>query len=304
MSKIDLVIPPREKDLGELVVRRILPYATHRMVGPFIFFDHMGPADFPAHQGVNVRPHPHIGLATVTYLFEGKIHHRDSLGSDQMIEPGAINWMVAGKGIVHSERAPEGSKQGPSRLNGIQCWVALPEEFEDIEPSFFHYPAHSIPEFTIDGVKLRLLLGSAFSYVSPAKVHSDLFYLELTMSAGSSLHFPTDGRELAVYVVDGAAKVDNTEISHCKMAVLSSGEDLVLHALQNSKVMLLGGKPVGTRHIYWNFVSSSKEKIEIAKQDWRQGPRSSSKLFHQIPGDDQEFIPLPTEVGNPKGTIM
>lgn len=304
MTKIDLVIPPREKDLGELVVRRILPYATHRMVGPFIFFDHMGPADFPAHQGMNVRPHPHIGLATVTYLFEGKIRHRDSLGSDQLIEPGAINWMVAGKGIVHSERAPEECKQGPTRLNGIQCWVALPEEDEDIVPSFFHYPAKTIPEFMVGDVKLRLLLGRAYDHVSPVKVHSDLFYLEVEMPKGSSLLFPADGRELAAYVVEGAVRCDDTEINSCKMAVLSSGEDLTLEALENSKVMLLGGKPVGSRHIYWNFVSSSKDKIENAKRVWHQGPQSSSSHFHPIPGDDKEFIPLPTEVGNPKGTIM
>lgn len=303
MNKVELVIPPREKDLGELVVRRILPYATHRMVGPFIFFDHMGPADFPAHQGVNVRPHPHIGLATVTYLFEGKIRHRDSLGSDQLIEPGAINWMVAGKGIVHSERAPEEVKQGPSRLNGIQCWLALPEELEDIEPSFKHYPASEIPEFHIDGVKLRLLLGKAFDRISPVKVHSDLFYIEVDMPQGSALRFKADGRELAAYIVDGAITANDTEISHCRMAVLNAGEDLVMQALEKSKVMLLGGQSVGSRHIFWNFVSSSKEKLETAKQDWRQGPHTESR-FLPIPDDDQEFIPLPQEPGNPKGTIM
>lgn len=306
MEQIELVIPSRERDLGGFHVRRVLPYATHRMVGPFIFFDHMGPADFAKDQGVTVRPHPHINLATATYLFEGKIHHRDNLGSDQLIEPGAINWMTAGHGIVHSERTPENLFQSGSKLNGIQCWVALPNEYEEIAPSFHHYPAEILPEFEIGGARLKLLLGTAYNHTSPVKVHSNLFYLHVKLSKGAKLEFPLNGCEGAVYVVDGNVRVNEQVINQFTMAVGKQCGSLMMEAIQDSTVMILGGESVGMRYIYWNFVSSSEEKIEKAKSDWAQGPGEPGSRFPKIPNDDLEFIPLPEDSAkeNPKGTIM
>jgi redox-sensitive bicupin YhaK (pirin superfamily) len=297
-----MVIPAREKDIGGLYVRRVLPYASHRMVGPFIFFDHMGPAHFSAGDGINVRPHPHIHLSTVTYLFEGKIHHRDSLGSDQLIEPGAINWMTAGHGIVHSERTPEEFKNTGGRLNGIQCWVALPEEFQDVKPSFNHHASNTLPEFEIDGVKLKLLLGTAFDRRSPVHVHSDLFYLDALLPKGGTLSLPCDGREAAAYVVSGQIGVGEVTLEPYTMAVGKIGEPLTVTAQESSRLMLLGGKNIGERYIYWNFVSSSKEAIEIAKRTWALGPGGSQR-FPTVFGDDQEFIPLPTDV-NPPGSAL
>lgn len=303
MSKVALVITSRERDLGGFTVRRILPYATHRMVGPFIFFDHMGPANFAPGQGMTVRPHPHIHLATVTYLFEGKIEHRDSLGFDQLIEPGAINWMTAGHGIVHSERSPPDFVAKGGRLNGIQLWVALPREFEDSAPSFVHHPSDSLPSFTMENVDLRLLLGSAFGLKSPVQVHSNLFYLEGKFPAGSKLEFPTEGRETALYLVEGRVRIDGTELEPCSMAVLGNADSVTIEALGPSRMMLLGGTPVGERFIFWNFVSSSEENIAAAATEWKKGP--GGKRFPRIPGDDREFIPLPEDQRfNPKGTIL
>lgn len=305
METIELVIPSRERDLGGFSVRRVLPYATHRMVGPFIFFDHIGPAEFAPGQGINVRPHPHINLATVTYLFEGQIHHRDSLGSDQLIEPGAINWMTAGHGIVHSERTPEHLRKSGSRISGIQSWVALPAESEEIAPSFQHYESDCMPEFIIDHVQLKLLLGSAFDHQSPVAVSSDLFYLHVKMPQNTRLSLPLHAREGAVYVVDGKVLVNEQEISQYSMAVGRQCGSLVINALQDSQLMLLGGKTVGKRYIYWNFVSSSEDKIEKAKAEWSNGPGAAGSRFPKIPRDDQEYIPLPDEPQEtPKGTIM
>lgn len=304
MNKVELVISPREKDLGGFSVRRILPFAKHRMVGPFIFFDHMGPATFPPSQGMDVRPHPHIGLATVTYLFDGKIRHRDSLGSDQLIEPGAINWMTAGQGIVHSERTPDDLRKTGCKINGIQLWVALPVEHEDTAPSFIHHPKNTLPEFRMGEVEIKLLLGSILNHKSPVKIHSDLFYLEAIIPAGQKFELPSGGREAAAYVVDGKIKMDGHSIGCYSMAVGQKGSELLVEAIEDSKVMFLGGSSVGERHIFWNFVSSSKEKIEQAKKEWSQGPRLSSQRFQPIPSDHQEFIPLPEEKVNPPGTIM
>ena len=297
-EKVRLIIRAREKDLGGFSVRRVLPFVTQRMVGPFIFFDHMGPAEFAAGTGMSVRPHPHIHLATVTYLFEGKIHHRDSLGSDQLIEPGAINWMTAGRGIVHSERTPEELKKSGGRLNGIQCWVALPEEAEESAPSFFHHPSASLPEFTLDGVRLKLLLGSAFGKQSPVAVHSDLFYLDVSMPEGTQLLLPGDGREWAVYVVSGAIDAGD-ELEPCSMAIVEVGEELLIEARQASRLMVLGGQSIGKRFIYWNFVSSSEANIEAAKSDWSRGPGAINSRFAKVPGDGEEFIPLPEDFGRP-----
>lgn len=298
------IIPSHEKDLGGFSVHRLLPEAQHQMVGPFIFFDHMGPAHFQSGQGVDVRPHPHIHLATVTYLFEGVICHRDSLGSVQNIEPGAVNWMIAGHGIVHSERTPPDLHQTGSRLSGIQCWIALPEDQQDCAPSFTHYPAASLPEFIESGVQLKLLLGTAFNHQSPVKVLSDLFYLSAKFPKGTKLTLPASGREAGAYVVKGSVLVNGEEIKPYCMAVCHHGEALVIEALEDAELMLLGGKSIGKRYIYWNFVSSSKENIEKAKQDWAQGPGNADSRFPRIPSDDKEFIPLPVEKKNPPGNIM
>ncbi|MEO5666750.1 MAG: pirin family protein [Bdellovibrionota bacterium] len=292
-SKIQLLIEAHAKDLGGFEVHRVLPYASHRMVGPFIFLDHMGPAHFKPGDGINVRPHPHINLATVTYLFEGKIHHRDSLGSDQMIEPGAINWMTAGAGIVHSERCPEELRASGNSLNGIQLWVALPEAAEEIAPSFVHHPKEAFSEFKIGDVTLKLLLGEIFDRRSPVKTHSDIFYVEARMPRGSTLTLPVSAeRESGAYVVKGKLKIAGQDVSLHEMAVGEDGKDLVLEATEDSHVMLLGGKHLGPRHIFWNFVSSSQARIEEAKALWKNGPRSDNARFKPIPGDDAEFIPL------------
>lgn len=298
----DIVITARERDLGSFTVRRILPYASHRMVGPFIFFDHMGPATFEEDHGVDVRPHPHINLATVTYLFEGKILHRDSLGSVQIIEPGAINWMIAGHGIVHSERTPAELRDTGSQLNGIQCWVALPEDKEEMPPAFIHYPAESLPFFTLNGVELTLLLGNAFNHESPVAVQSDIFYISAKFKKGMKLTLPLEAREGAAYIVTGKMIINAQTIDHCAMLVADVNE-LNMEALQDTHVMLIGGASVGERFIYWNFVASSEEKIAQAKLDWANGPGEKGSRFPRIPGDDKEFIPLPEEI-NPKGTIM
>ena len=287
-----MIIRAREKDLGGFSVRRVLPYASHRMVGPFIFFDHMGPAEFKPGKGMDVRPHPHINLATVTYLFEGKIQHRDSLGSNQSIEPGAINWMTAGRGIVHSERTPDLERKNGMKINGIQLWVALPKEFEEIEPEFSHHPKETLPEFKIGKALAKLLLGKAFGQQSQVPVHSDLFYLEIKLPKGESLSLNVEGRESAVYIVDGKVTVSGEQVIATEMYV---GKDLVIEALEDSRFMALGGSPVGERFIYWNFVSSSKERLEEVKRDWSLFPKSGSR-FHTVPGDDKEFIPLPDEV--------
>ncbi|AGH94342.1 pirin family protein [Pseudobdellovibrio exovorus] len=296
MSSDRLFIPSRETDLGDLSVRRVLPYAARRMVGPFIFFDHMGPAEFHDGQAMDVRPHPHINLATVTYLFEGSIQHRDSLGSDQIIEPGAINWMTAGKGIVHSERTPANERQHDTHLHGIQLWVAMPEELEECEPSFIHYPKTDLPEFETNGVRMKLLLGTALGKKSPVLVHSDMFYLEVPIMKGQSFPFPVEAREAAVYTVAGKVQVDDLEVPQYSMLTSVDLKDFTVTALEDSHIMILGGKHLGPRHIFWNFVSSSKERIEEAKLAWANGPQNGNPRFTPIVGDDHEFIPLPNPI--------
>ncbi|MGE3682185.1 MAG: pirin family protein [Bdellovibrionales bacterium] len=302
-AKIEMIIAAREKDLGGFTVRRILPYVSRRMVGPFIFFDHMGPAEFTPGEGMDVRPHPHINLATVTYLFEGKITHRDTLGSLQDIEPGAVNLMTAGRGIVHSERTPEVERQMGSRLNGIQVWIALPERDEEIEPSFWHYSKESLPEFNYADGKVKLLLGSAFGYKSPAQVHSSMIYAEVSLMRGGRFTIPAEGQESAIYVVEGKVCADGQEVNPTEMAIAANGEDLQIEATENSRFMVIGGEPLGERFIYWNFVSSSKSRIEEAKSLWSQGPSEANPRFQPIPSDNQEYIPLPNKP-QPKGTIM
>lgn len=283
---IDTIITPREKDLGGFSVRRTIPTSNRKMVGPWIFFDHMGPAEFAAGDGINVRPHPHINLATVTYLFEGEILHRDSLGSYQTITPGDINLMVAGSGIVHSERErPEVSAQ-PHRLHGLQLWLALPEADEEIAPAFYHYPASSIPALQIDGVAVRVLMGSAYGVVSPVKTFAQTLYVEADLKAGQRLILP-DSAERALYVASGGINIGETVVAQHSMAILTSKAQVSITANTDSRVALIAGETMTKRYIEWNFISSRKERIEQAKQDWQQG------RFAKVVGDEEEYIPYP-----------
>ena len=284
-ASIEMTIRPRERDLGEFTVRRVLPAAKRRMVGPFVFFDHMGPAEFPPGKGVAVRPHPHIGLATITYLFEGQIMHRDNLGFMQPIEAGAVNLMTAGRGIVHSERAGDDLEE-TSKLHGIQSWMALPHEEEECEPSFVHYPAADLPELDIEGCTIRIIMGECFGLRSPVTTYSDTLYMECMVPAGKRITIPGDTPELAAYVVSGEVRVSGENFSNGVMLVARSGDTIEMAATQDARVMILGGESLGDRHVWWNFVSSSRERIEQAKDDWREG------RFGSVPGDN-EFIPLP-----------
>lgn len=292
-AQIEQIIEGRSRDIGAFAVRRVLPAVSRRMVGPFIFFDHMGPADIPPGRGMDVRPHPHIDLATVTYLFEGEIVHRDSLGMHQAITPGAINWMTAGRGIVHSERTAANLRESGTRVHGIQLWVALPTEYQDIEPSFVHYPAVAIPALERDGVKLRVLCGSAFGVQSPVKTHSTLFYVDAIVPRDATLTIADDYPERAAYVVSGSLRCGEEQFVEGQMLVFSAGCSAHLKAHDDARVMLLGGQPVdGPRHIFWNFVSSDEQRIERAKADWAKGPGNTDR-FPKVPGDEDEFIPLP-----------
>ena len=283
---IDLLIEPATKDLGEFTVRRTLPDKRRQRVGPFIFFDHMGPAEFPPGTGVNVRSHPHIGLATVTYLFEGEILHRDSLGYVQAIQPGAVNWMTAGRGIVHSEKVTDEIKASGQKLHGLQIWIALPSEAEEMDPAFNHYPADDIPSTNVDGVTINVVLGSAYDVTSPVKTVSDTLYVEAQLEPGQSVEIP-QAEELAVYVVEGSVAVNEEFVDAGQFAVLVSGATGKVTAESQSRIMFVGGDALeGERTIWWNLVSSSKERIEQAKLDWKEG------RFDKVPGET-DFIPLP-----------
>ncbi|HEY8609569.1 MAG TPA: pirin family protein [Noviherbaspirillum sp.] len=283
------LIRPHEKDIGGFNVRRLLPSHPHKLVGPFIFFDHMGPAGFAPGQGLDVRPHPHIGLATVTYLFEGAILHRDSLGTVLEIHPGDVNWMTAGAGIAHSERSPERLRQSGTMLHGIQVWVALPKQHEQVAPSFEHHPAATLPEIALPGVRMRLIAGSAFGRTAPTTTFSGMFYLTVEMEAGARLSLPAEYPERAVYLVDGAVDVAGQSQPERHMAVLPAGQELTIEARAASRLMLLGGEPIdGDRFIWWNFVASSREQIQQAKERWR------AQEFGQVP-EETDWIPLPDE---------
>lgn len=282
------ILKPHIRSIGAFDVHRLLPAFPQKTIGPFIFFDHMGPADLPPGKGMDVRPHPHIGLATVTYLFEGAGLHRDSLGSVQRIAPGDVNWMTAGRGIVHSERtAPEDMERG-LRLHGIQIWIALPKEFEQAEPSFSHHPAASLPELVQPGVKLRVILGSAYGATSPVRVYSETFYVSAELDAGAVLALPADHEERGVYVVEGEVTIDGQTVEPLHMAsLLGQGNTAVIKAVTPARLMLLGGAPLdGERFVWWNFVASSKELIEEAKVRWTE------QRFGKVP-DETEWIPLP-----------
>jgi redox-sensitive bicupin YhaK (pirin superfamily) len=282
---VELTIEPRVRSLGEFDVRRVLPAAKRRMVGPFVFLDHMGPAVFPPNHGIAVRPHPHIGLATITYLFEGEIMHRDSLGYRQLIQAGAVNLMTAGRGIVHSERASD-DLAVTSRLHGIQSWIALPLELEEMEPSFLHYPASTLPTASLDGCTVRVIMGSAYGLQSPVLTYSPTLYFEATLPEGSKLTLLDEAPERAVYIAEGRATIGGTTYGEGTLAVLKPGTWVPLHAETATRAVVVGGASIGPRHIWWNFVSSSEARIERAKQDW------AAMRMGRVPGDD-EFIPLP-----------
>lgn len=286
-SAVELVIAPKDKDSGGFSVRRTLPSRGRRMVGPWVFFDHMGPAEFAPGLGINVRPHPHIGIATVTYLFDGEILHRDSVGSIQPIRPGDVNLMVAGKGIVHSERErPERISESRS-LNGLQLWLALPEEQEQIDAAFYHYPAQEIPERLVHGVPVRVIMGAAYGLNSPVKLHSDTLYIEAHLDQEQKLTLP-QAEELAVYVVQGEIKINDTLIPQHSMAFIKANSAAAIQALCETRIAMIGGERCSARFMEWNFVSSQKERIVAAKEDWQAG------RFDKVIEDEKEFIPLPS----------
>jgi redox-sensitive bicupin YhaK (pirin superfamily) len=291
---IELVIPARRKDLGGGVeVGRVLPFAKQRMVGPFIFLDHMGPADFAAGQGIDVRPHPHIGLATVTYLFEGEILHRDNMGYRQSIRPGEVNWMTAGQGVVHSERTDAGARAKPSRVHGLQAWVALPDGREEVTPSFTHYDSTSLRTFGEAGARGILLAGSAYGLTNPVETFSPMFYAHVELSPGARLAMPAGHEQRAAFIVSGEVSADGKIYADGNLLVFAQGGEPVITATKPARLMLLGGASFGSRHIWWNFVSSSLDRIEQAKADWRAGRMA-------LPPDDaSEFIPLPEDQTEP-----
>jgi redox-sensitive bicupin YhaK (pirin superfamily) len=283
------VLEPKVKDIGDFEVRRLLPAAGRRMVGPFIFWDHFGPVTLPAGRGMDVRPHPHIGLATVTYLFEGEILHRDSLGHVQAIRPGAVNWMTAGRGIVHSERTDPSKRQQENPLHGLQIWLALPSDHEDAAPEFHHYPAGSLPVVCHGDAELTLIAGRALGAESPVNVFSPLCYLVARLEAGQSFALPAEYPERAVYVVEGEVVMDGAALARHRMGVVDQAGEPVVTARSDACIALLAGDTVGERHIWWNFVASTRERIRTAAERWAAGG------FDRVPGDE-EFIPLPDEL--------
>jgi redox-sensitive bicupin YhaK (pirin superfamily) len=291
---IERVIEQRRRDLGGFEVGRVLPHAGRRMVGPFIFFDHMGPVQFAAGlpRSADVRPHPHIGLSTLTYLFAGEIMHRDSVGSQQPIRPGEVNWMTAGRGITHSERFERARREG-GPLHGIQAWLALPEAEEECAPSFEHHPAAALPQHEDGGLRSRLIAGAAFGARSPVRTHSPLFYAHWELAAGARAELPPLYPERAAYIAAGCVELAQQRHGAGRMLVFAPGAPVQIRALEPSALLVLGGEPLGTRFIEWNFVSSSRERIEQAKTDWRAGRMKLPDL------DDREFIPLPPDPAPP-----
>jgi redox-sensitive bicupin YhaK (pirin superfamily) len=283
------VIGARERDLGGFVVRRVLPFEGRQMVGPFIFFDHLGPTLFPAGHGIDVRPHPHIGLATVTYLFSGSLEHRDTLGNIREILPGDVNWMTAGTGIAHSERTPQAARAAQSPAHGIQSWVALPDGQEDVEPSFVHYPGKTLPQRSVAGGQITVIAGKAYDLVSPVKTLWPTFYVDAQLEKDAKLTLPPDYIERAVYVAAGEVLIGTTRLREGQLGLLAPGDEARLEALTATRAMLLGGERFpSARYIWWNFVASSKERIEAAKTRWQ------ARAFPPVPGES-EFIPLPQQ---------
>jgi len=290
---VALVLKPRAKDIGAFDVKRALPSREQQMIGPFIFFDQMGPTVLEGDRAMDVRPHPHIGISTITWLFEGEIRHQDSLGSDLVIKPGEVNWMTTGRGIVHSERSPQSQRGINAPLGGIQAWVALPREQEEIEPAFYHYTADQIPQFDENGIQISLIVGEAFGQSSPVITQSPTLYAEINLAPGKTFVVPDVAEERGLYIYSGEVVIAETTFSEGSMLVLHPEVTVAVSASAQTKMMLLGGdafteEKEGKRHLYWNFVSSRKERIQQAREDWRNGQ------FGSVPGDD-EFIPLPED---------
>jgi redox-sensitive bicupin YhaK (pirin superfamily) len=291
---IETLIIPRSRDLGGFEVRRALPAPQRQMVGPFIFFDQAGPAEFLTGQGIDVRPHPHVGLGTVTYLYRGDFHHRDSTGADQIIRPGALNWMVAGRGVTHSERTSATARNGPNSLFGIQTWLALPDSHEDVAPSFEHYPEEALPVIEDRGVSVRLILGNAYGQVAPATMFSETFYADVTLEPGRRLPMPDNHEDRGIYIAKGSISVAGQEFEAGRMVVFRPGDRITVAAgSQGARLMILGGATLGgPRYIWWNFVASSRERIEAAKAEWRAANWGNGRF--DLPADDRaEHIPLP-----------
>ncbi len=287
-DQIELMVIPNAKDIGGFQVRRALPTARRRLVGPFIFFDRMGPAILRAGQALDVRPHPHIGLSTVTYLFDGKIRHRDSLGTEMVIAPGDVNLMTAGRGIVHSERTPEELRGAPMSVSGLQTWLALPDDKEEIAPVFENTGRDRLPEFEDDGASGRLVMGSFSGIRSPVRTDTDTLYADISLAPGARISIPADAEERAIYVLDGNVTISGDEFPSDRLLVFKPGDEIVVSSEEGAHFMLFGGASLGSkRYIWWNFVSSSKERIEQAKHEWKTG------RFDIVPGDEEEFIPLP-----------
>ncbi len=300
-ASIETVIVPRSRDLGGFEVRRALPAPRRRMVGPFVFFDQMGPAEFITGAGIDVRPHPHIGLATVTYLYSGEFQHRDSLGTNQMIHPGELNWMVAGRGVTHSERTSPQTRQAPHDLFGIQTWVALPEAEEDGPAAFEHFGREALPVLEDEGCSLRVILGSAYGVSAPARVFGEIFYVDAKLEPGARLPLPAEHEDRGLYVVEGEIHVAGDVFAAGRMLVFRPNDPITIGAgPQGARLLLLGGATFsGPRYLWWNFVSSSREKIEHAKEQWRKG-RWGEGLFDLPPDDRAEFTPAPPDAPEPK----
>ncbi|RWM39619.1 pirin family protein [Mesorhizobium sp.] len=287
-DQIELMVIPNAKDIGGFEVRRALPTAKRRLVGPFIFFDRMGPAILRAGHAIDVRPHPHIGLSTVTYLFDGKIRHRDSLGTEMVIAPGDVNLMTAGRGIVHSERTPEELRGAPMSISGLQTWLALPDEKEEVAPVFANTSVISLPEIDAEGVSGRVVIGEFSGLRSPVATASETLYADLRLQAGASVKIPADAEERAIYTLEGEVSIAGDRFPAERLLVFKPGAEIVVSSERGAHFMLFGGASLGSkRYIWWNFVSSSKERIEQAKEEWKTG------RFDIVPGDEEEFIPLP-----------
>jgi redox-sensitive bicupin YhaK (pirin superfamily) len=286
---IELMVVPSSRDIGNFAVRRALPTAKRRMVGPFIFFDRMGPAIIRSGQGMDVRPHPHIGLSTVTYLFDGHIRHRDSLGTEMVIRPGDVNLMTAGRGIVHSERSPEEARAHDQPMSGLQTWLALPDGMEEIDPAFSHTAVSALPEFRDAGFSGRIVMGDFGGQTSPVPMHTGTLYVDLAIEPGRVAPFDADWEERAIYILEGEVEIAGDRFEADRLLVLRPGDRIAIKAgPTGARMMLFGGTSIGSkRHIWWNFVSSSKERIEQAKAEWKSG------RFDIVPGDAEEFIPLP-----------
>lgn len=287
-DQIELMVIPNAKDIGGFQVRRALPTAKRRLVGPFIFFDRMGPAILRAGQALDVRPHPHIGLSTVTYLFDGRIRHRDSLGTEMVIQPGDVNLMTAGRGIVHSERTPQELRGAPMSVSGLQTWLALPDDKEEVDPVFENTAAMRLPEIDADGVSGRVVIGAFSGLRSPVATASDTLYADLSLAPGASVKIPADAEERAIYTLQGELSISGDRFRAERLLVFRPGDEIVVSSEGGAHFMLFGGASLGSkRYIWWNFVSSSKERIEQAKEEWKTG------RFDIVPGDEEEFIPLP-----------